>query len=82
MERKETTMLSKVAFIALILCLITGITLTILDVMDILTGLDLLLDVIFCVGWLLLGIVHWEKERPHSIFCFIFFGLKLIFIFI
>ena len=53
MERKETTMLSKVAFIALILCLITGITLTILDVMDILTGIDLLLDVIFCVGWFL-----------------------------
>ncbi len=78
----ELSVFRKVVFIIWILCLITGIALTILDVEEILASIEILEDVIDCVFWLSAGIVSWKKESLFPIVCFILSGLNLICVFI
>ncbi len=82
MEWSKMSVFRKVAFIVGILCLIAGITFTILNVMDILTDTDMIEDILDCIYWLSLGIVFWEKKRLFPIICFVLSGFELIFIFI
>ena len=74
--------LSNVVFVALILCVTAVIALDILDFMDILTGMDTLLEILECVTWLLFGIVYWERGSRISILYFIICGINVIFLFI
>ena len=82
MKWKEMTVFRKVAVILWILCIITGLTLTILDVAGILASIDILEDIIDCVFWLSAGIAFWKKESLFPIACFIVSGLQLICVFI
>ena len=82
MKWNEMTGFRKVSFILCILCLITGITLTILDAVDILASIDILEDIIDCVFWLSAGIVFWKKESLFPIICFIMSGLQFVCIFL
>ena len=72
----------KVAFILWVLCLITGLTLTILEAVDILASIDILEDIIDCVFLLSWGIVFWKKESLFPIICFVMSGLKFICVFL
>ena len=72
----------KVSFILWGLCIITGLTLTILDAEDILTSIDILEDIIDCALWLFAGIAFWKKKSPFPITCFIMSGLQFICIFL
>ena len=80
MKGKE--LLRKVVFFVLILCVTAVIALNILDFMDILTGMDTLLEILECVTWLLFGIVYWERGSRISILHFIMCGINVIFLFI
>ena len=80
MKGKE--LLRKVVFVVLILCVTAVIALNILDFMDILTGMDTLLEILECVTWLLFGIVYWERGSRISILYFIMCGINVIFLFI
>ena len=82
MKWSEMTAFRKVVFIVWMLCLIAGLTLTILDLLDILTGMDMLEDIIDCAFWLSAGIVYYKKEQLFPILCFVMAGLNLICIFI
>ena len=72
----------KVSFILWSLCIITGLTLTILDAVDILASIDILEDIIDCALWLFAGIAFWKKGSPFPITCFIMSGLQFICIFL
>ena len=82
MKGNKMTVCRKVAFVVWILSLIVGLTLTILDAVDILTGMDMLEDIIDCVFWLSAGVAYLEKERLFPIVCFILAGLNLFCVFI
>ena len=82
MKWNEMTGFRKVSFILWILCLITGLTLTILDAVDILASIDILEDIIDCAFWLSAGIAFWKKESLFPITCFIMSGLQFICIFL
>lgn len=72
----------KVVGIFCILCLIAGLSLTVLDIMDILPRIDMLEDIIDCIFWLSAGIVCWKKESLFPIVCFVMSGLQLICVFL
>lgn len=82
MKWDEMSIFRKAVFIIWILCLTAGITLTILDAMDILASIDILEDIIDCFFWLSAGIVYWKKKSLFPIVCFILSGLNLIFVFV
>ena len=82
MKWNEMTGFRKVVFILGILFAIARLTLTILDVVDILASIDILEDIIGCVSFLSLGIAFWKKESMFPIICFIMSGLQFICIFL
>ena len=82
MKGSKMSVFRKVIFVIWVLYVLAATTFTILDATGVLTGIDMLEDINDCVLWLLTGIVFWEEGRLFPIFCFIFSGLKLIFIFI
>ena len=82
MKGSKMSVFRKVIFVIWVLYVLAATTFTILDTTGVLTGIDMLEDINDCVLWLLTGIVFWEKERLFPIICFVFSGLKLIFIFI
>ena len=64
------------------LCLMVGLSLTVLNIMDILPRMDMLEDIIDCIFWLSAGIVCWEKEALFPIICFGMSGLQLLCVFL
>lgn len=82
MKWSEMTGFHKAAFFLCVLCLIAGLTLTILDAVDVLASIEILEDVIDCVFWLSAGIAFWKEKSPVPIVCFVMSGLRLICIFI
>ena len=71
-----------IVFILYVLCLIAGLSLTILDIVNILPRIDMLEDIIDCIFWLSAGILFWKKESLLPIVCFVMSGLQLICVFL
>ena len=82
MKWNEMTGFRKVSIILCILCLTTGITLTVLDVAGILASIDILEDIIDCVFYLSAGIAIWKKESLLPIICFIMSALQFVCVFL
>ena len=82
MKWNEMSVFRKVVSIIWILCLIAGITLTVLDAMNIVASIDILEDIIDCALCLFAGIICWKKKSLLPIVLFALSGLKFIFLFI
>ena len=82
MKWNEMNGFRKVSVILCFLCLITGLTLTILDAVDVLASIDILEDIIDCALWLSVGIAFCQKESLRQIACFIMSFIHFVCIFL